>query len=165
MSNLKQLNEYWKSLKEGTDVPHETSDEKEPKDESIEVDVVAVASTESAPTKNASLYGKTPDFILFKDKNSKEVKAVNRDMGSTQAIKDFTPSSAKMEVSNPVDREIGSKPAVDEYKVNKAKMDTEEPVPREMGSKAAPREYLKEYKSNISKILGTIKESIKIQFN
>jgi hypothetical protein len=41
-------------------------------------------------------------------------------------------------------------------------MDTEEPVPREMGVKEAPKEYLKEYKSNIGKLLGTIKESVKI---
>jgi hypothetical protein len=163
MSNLKKLNEYWKTLKEESNVPHETSDEKEPKsEETVEVDVVAVASTESAPAKTASLYGKTPDFVLFKDKNSKEVKAVDREMGSKQAVKDFTPSNAKMEVTSPVDREMGSKHAIDDFKVNKVKMDTEEPVPREMGVKEAPKEYLKEYKSNIGKLLGTIKESVKI---
>lgn len=166
MSNLKKLNEYWKSINEGTeskdDVPHESSDEKEPKtEETVEVDVVAV-STESTPAKTASLYGKAPDFILFKDKNSKEVKAVAREMGSKEAIKDFTPSKAKLDVTSPVAREMGSKHAVNDFTVNKTKMDTEEPVPREMGSKEAPKEYLKEYKSNISNLLGTIKESVKI---
>jgi hypothetical protein len=145
------------------DVPHGTNEPKEetaPKTE-IEVNVKAV-SVEVENTKKASLYGKTPDFVLFKDTNSKPVTPVDREMGAKEAIKDFKVTDVKMDVTSPVDREMGAKEAIKDFKVTDVKIEPTNPVGREMGAKEAPKKYLEEYKSDIGNILTAIKEQYKI---
>lgn len=131
MSNLKKLNNIWKSMTEAEDVPRGTDAKSEPKKED---DTEASPKVETSSKK--SLYGVKPEFIYHKDDNSK--------------------------APTPVEREMGSKQAVKEFKVTNTAMEVTEPVPREMGAQEAPNDYLKEYKSNIGKVLESIKESIKI---
>jgi hypothetical protein len=83
-------------------------------------------------------------------------------MGAKEAVKDFKVTNTAMEVTEPVPREMGAQEAVTDFKVTNTPMDTVEPVPREMGAQEAPNDYLKEYKSKIGKVLGSIKESVKI---
>ena len=162
MSNLNKLNNIWKSLNEETNVPRETSekDEKSVEKEDVSIEVVAIATNETK--KSGSLYGKAPEFVLFKDTNSKTPTPVSRDQGAKEAVKDFKVTNIAMEVTEPVSREMGVQDAVKDFKVTNTPMDTVEEVPREMGVQEAPLDYLKQYKTNIGKVLESIKESVKI---
>ena len=158
MSNLSKLNSIWESLNEEKNVSRETN--VKPTEEDTVVAAVAVSTKQTSSKK--SLYGDKKEFVIYKDDNSKEPTPVDREMGSKQAIKEFKVTNTAMEVTEPVPREMGAQDAVKKFEVTNTSMDTVEPVPREMGAQEAPTDYLKEYKSNISKVLKSIKESIKI---
>lgn len=132
---------------------------------------VVVASVKESP-KNSSTYthGEKKDFIWYKDNHSKPVSEVPREQGvKASGVTEFKPTSAKMEVDNPVPREMGvEKSEIDDYNVEKGnKVDLAKPVARDEGVQDSPLEYIKmqenkNYRGDIQLMLKAVKESIEI---
>jgi len=155
------------------------SNVEEDKEESKEevVAVVAEIEPEAKPSttssgKSSYRNGEKKEFIWYKDEHSKAPTEVKREQGVTSSgIKEFKPSSAKMDTDNPVPREQGVEPSgIREFKPSSAKMDIDKPVPREQGvAESGITEFIKmqeskkaSFKTNLRAVLSAIKEQHEI---